>query len=81
MECEFKIFCPDLATLVMSIVDEKDKVLSFRAIPYRLIREGLRTVELLGPGMELNSNSCLLVESTIVEESRKRKLSSLLVTN
>lgn len=44
MECEFKIYCPDLATLAMSIVDEKDKVLSYRAIPYKLIREGLRTV-------------------------------------
>jgi hypothetical protein len=31
------------------------------------MREGLRTVELLGPGMELNINSCLLVETVVVE--------------
>jgi hypothetical protein len=37
--------------LVFSIVDEQDKILSFRALPINAMREGLRIVELLGPGM------------------------------
>ncbi len=37
--------------LVFSVVDEQDKILAFRALSVSTIREGLRIVELLGPGM------------------------------
>lgn len=37
--------------LVFNIVDEKEKILAFRALSINAIREGLRIVELLGPGM------------------------------
>jgi hypothetical protein len=47
--------------IVMSIVDEHSKILAFRALPIHAIRPGLRIVELLGPGMELNQNNCLLI--------------------
>lgn len=61
------------------MVNERHEILSFRAMPVSTIREGLRTVELLGPGMELNINSCFLVEAIIIEEKLKKKLASLLL--
>ena len=60
-------------------MDDKNKILSYRAIPVNTIREGLRTVELLGPGMEMNANSCLLVEVVKAEEKVKKKMASLFV--
>lgn len=60
-------------------MDDKNKILSYRAIPTNTIREGLRTVELLGPGMEMNANSCLLVEVVKTEEKVKKKMASLFV--
>ena len=49
--------------------------MSYRAVSLNYMREGLRNVQLLGPGMELYKNSCLLVHCEIKEEKRKRKLS------
>ena len=49
--------------------------MSYRAVSLIHIREGLRTVQLLGPGMELYLNSCLVVLCEIKEDRRKRRMS------
>ena len=67
--------CADLTHFVFSIVNKKGEIMSYRAVSLIHIREGLRTVQLLGPGMELYLNSCLVVLCEIKEDRRKRRMS------
>lgn len=62
-----------MAHLVFSVVDGAGNIMSYRAVGLVHVSEGLRTVQLLGPGMELYMNSCLVVECWIREDDKKKK--------
>lgn len=77
LECEFVVHCIDLAHIAFKVLDNQECLVSYRAVSLLNMREGLRTVQLLGPGMELHINSCLLVHYQLVPDERKKKADSI----
>lgn len=57
LECDFKIYCPDLCLIVFKVFDEesglkKDLKLGWYAIPFTCIREGYRIIPLLNSNLK-----------------------------
>lgn len=70
LECDFKIYCPDLCLIVFKVFDEegslqKDMKLGWYSIPFNCMREGYRIIPLLNSHLNIIEFSYLFCHISI----------------